>query len=159
MGNGILEIINDKFHNYPNLFKAYSQIRENIEDYFKIKFSCKYFPYGFLEFINVYDGAELGEIKFYSITSDGKDKSPLLFKDYTNDEAVAEFTKNFAMGSNDSRILFFAQDDRGGRYFFKKDIQDDRVFYQNSNNTDAVMIWDGFYDLLLDIINNIISNA
>ena len=54
------------------------------------------------------------------------------------------------IGSNNSRLFFFGADKNNGRYAFKKDIDDKRVFYLNPEEKDTVMIYETFLDLLYD---------
>ena len=148
-----------KINEYPEFFKSYPQIRENIEDYFRKKYDCKYLPQEFLAFMKIFDGAIIDDVIIYSITSEGKDGLPFLFKTHANEEVVDIFLDNFELGSNDSKVMIFAEDNKRGKFFFLKEKPDNRIFYQSIGNSDSAVIWNSFNDFMLDKINSCILKS
>ena len=129
-----------------DLFATATQTRENVREYFEQEMKCSHLPKGFVEFMQVFDGITFEGLSVFAI--DDKDKIQMTYEKYSSEMAVDKFMSDYKMKSNNSKLFFFATDNRGGRYAFKKDIADERIYYFERFNLDTVFVYSSFEDLL-----------
>ena len=108
--------------------------------------SCQYLPSGFAEFMQVFDGVVFEGFSVFAI--DGSETAQMTYDKYSNEKAVEKYMSDYKMHSTNSKIFFFATDNRGGRYAFKKDIADERIYYFERDNFDGLFVYPCFEDLL-----------
>lgn len=136
----------DKILSKSDLFEIAMQQREDVKVYFEKEMNCKFLPKGFAEFMQVFDGITIQGFSIFAI--DDKDKIQMTYEKYSNENAVQRFMSDYKMHSTNSKLFFFATDNCGGRYAFKKDIQDERIYYFENDNLDGLIVYPTFEDLL-----------
>ena len=142
----------DKILEQTNLFEVVAQKRENVREYFEEEMQCQHLPQGFAEFMQVFDGITMDGFSVFAI--DGRDTIQMTYEKYASDEAVEKFMADYKMRSTNSKLFFFATDNRGGRYAFKKDISDEKIFYFEKANPDGVFFYPSFEALLEQKLSN-----
>ena len=145
-----MQFLIETFKQFPEIFKSHNQIYQEVELYFKGAFECKYLPKDFLEFMSNIDGINLGFLRVYSITDEDKKCYVSTFMELSTPERVENFMSNMNMNSKGSRLFFFGDDGGVGKYAFKMDIEDDKVYYLNPDMPSAVVISDSFTNFLYD---------
>lgn len=146
----------DKILSKSDRFELAMQQREDVKEYFSKEMKCNFLPKGFVEFMQVFDGITVEGFSIFAI--DDKDKVQMTYEKYSTEKAVDKFMEDYKMKSTNSKLFFFATDNRGGRYAFKKDIADDRIYYFEKYNPDGLIAYSNFEDLLEQKIENHLSS-
>ena len=152
--NERLDLIISKLKEYPDLFKLRFQNDSNILQHFT-DYKCSYLPVDFIRFMSVLDGLNTEIFTIFSVEDDDN-QIVMTFKDYSTEEKTTSYLNSFN-GTTNARLFFFAADNVGGRYAFKTDIQDNKVYYINTSSPNMVLIHDSFLDLVEDKINEYIN--
>ncbi len=152
--NEKVNLIISKLRDFSDLFKLRLQNNSNILQQFK-NYKCSYLPVDFINFMSVLDGLNTEIFTIFSIEDDNN-QLVMNFKDYSTEEKINNYLNSFN-GKTNARLFFFAADNVGGRYAFKTDVQDDKVYYINISSPNMALIHNSFLDLLNDKINEYIS--
>lgn len=142
-----------KMQEFPDIFTLIPQQIENVRDYFKLNFNCHNIPEDFVMFMSIIDGLKLDTFNVFSITENNKPFSVLTFKDNSNDETTANFMENLEVATS-SELFIFATDGKGGRYTFKKNKDDNQIYYIPTNRDIKVIIYESFSQVLEEAIES-----
>ncbi len=156
--NDIIEKLNKiitRLKEFPDFFRLKSQKHENCNTYFSSTFGCKYLPIDFLTFMKILDGLHTEIFTIFSIEQDNE-SFVMKYDEYSTDNVVNSYFQQFNLRTN-SKLFFFASDNVGGRYAFKTDVQDNKVYYLNATQPDMIIMHNSFLDLVYDTINQYIA--
>jgi len=140
------QIIIDKILSKSELFDEVLQTHEDVKEFFENEMKCKNLPNGFVPFMQVFDGITFPGFSVFAIGD--KDTIQMTYQKYSSEEAVEDFCSDYKMRSTNSKLFFFATDNRGGRYAFKKDVADEKIYYFTRDNLDSVITYSSFENLL-----------
>lgn len=135
----------------PDIFTLIPQQVQNVREYFKSNFNCTYIPEDFVMFMSIIDGLKLDTINIFSIIENDKPHSVLTFEKNSNDEITANFMDRLDV-SISSHLFIFATDSKGGKYTFKKDKEDNQIYYIPTNRDINVIIFENFTQVLEESI-------
>ena len=146
-----------KMAKYPNLFYLTRQINKNIKNYFDVRFDLKILPADFLMFISFLDGIKTDKFNIFSIYKENKPFDVLTFEENSTEDAVLDYLDelNIYLGSE---LFFFAGDESGGRYAFKKNIHDNQIYYIPNEKPAKIISYDNFTTLLENKVDFAINN-
>ena len=143
---------------FPDIFKLCKQNNSEVSTYFRKNFDCKYLPENFLLFISIFDGLKLDDFNIFSIESKDKPFVVQTFADFSKDKDIEDYQNKLDMKSN-TPLFFFATDNKGGRYAFKKQERYQKIYYMPSESPRKVVIYQDFADLLSEKIELAIKNV
>jgi len=155
--NEKIYIIISRIESFPDLFKINVQKVNDVENYLKNRFNCKFIPKDFISFMNILDGLKVQDFNIFSVTEKDKDNVVMTFENYSKDEDVEDYL-NTNLSDIEDRLLFFASDNAGGRFAFKTNVNDEKIYYLSNDNYSKIVEMDNFLDLLFDKINLHIEN-
>ncbi len=136
---------------FPDIFTIIPQHAQNVRKYFKSNFNCLHVPEDFVAYMTLIDGLKLDGFSIFSILEDDKPYSVSTFDKYSNDEMTSNFMNRLDVSSK-SQLFIFATDSTGGKYTFKKDKDDNHVYYIPTNRDISVIIFDSFSQVLGEAI-------
>ena len=143
-----LENVFIKLNEFPDLFKMNVQTNKEVRNYFATNFDCMNLPEDFVKFMEMYDGLHCEIFTIFSMWS-YLEQFTMNYKDYANEETIQDYVRQLKINGN-YRLMFFAADNMGGRYAFKKDVPDQKVYYFNAQQPEVVVMYESFVDLLYD---------
>lgn len=149
-----LNLVLSRLKDFPDLFKLNLQNNKDIVQYFG-NYKCSHLPADFMSFMSILDGLNTEIFTIFSI-EDNDNQIVMKFEDYSTEEKINNYLNSCNIRTN-SKLFFFAADNVGGRYGFKKTIQDNIVYYINPSSPNMVVMHNSFLDLVNDKINEYIS--
>ena len=146
-----------KMAKYPKIFYLTRQINKNITNYFNIKFNLKIIPADFLMFISFLDGIKTKSFNVFSIYKENKPFEVLTFEEYSTEDATLDFLDeiNMYLGTD---LFFFASDENGGRYAFKKNMHDNQIYYIPNEKFAKIVSYSSFTAVLEEKVDFEIKN-
>ena len=146
-----------KMAQYPEIFYLSRQINKKITNYFDTKFDLKIIPADFLMFISFLDGIKTNHFSVFSIYKENKPFEVLTFEKESTEDATLDYLDklNIYLGVD---LFFFAGDDKGGRYAFKKNVRDNQIYYIPNDKPAKIVTYSNFTSLLKDKIDLEIAN-
>lgn len=143
---------------FPDIFKLCKQDNADVYSYFKQNFDCTNIPEDFLLFISIFDGLKLNDFNIFSISSENKPFVVQTFQEFSKESDIEVYQEKIEVNSN-NKLFFFATDNKGGRYAFKKQKDYTKVCYIPTESPRKIVIYENFTDLLSEKIELAIKNS
>ena len=142
---------------FPDIFRLCKQNNTDVYSYFKQNFACINLPEDFSFFMSMFDGLKLDDFNIFSIDSKDKPFVVQTFQQFSNDNDIEDFQEKLEIKSK-SVLFFFATDNKGGRYAFKKQKDYPKICYIPIESPRKIIIYENFTDLLSEKIELAIKN-
>lgn len=143
---------------FPDIFILCKQNNTDIYSYFRNNFGCENLPEDFLIFMSIFDGLKLNDLNIFSINSKNKPFVVQTFQEFSKDTDIDAYQEKIEIKSKNG-LFFFATDNKGGRYAFKKQENYQKVCYIPTDSPRKVVVYETFTDLLSEKIELAIKNC